>query len=453
MKTKHYDVFVIGSGIAGQTAAEISAKNGLSVAIADLRKFGGTCSLRGCDPKRILLQFSDLAQQSKQLQGLGVVEPPKIKWKSVQKFKSTFTKPVPLDTEKDLSDLGIDLYHQSPKFTNNDEIMVEGKKVSADKFVIATGLIPRELKIDGSDYLKTSDDILKLKKIPKSAIFLGSGYVGMEFCYMLSTMGCKCTMIEMSDKILAPFDAFLVQKLTNELKSRGVKFVLNAETTSVKKLKKNLRVTYNRKGKTKTKKARIVINSAGRIPAIEQLDLEKANIDADDSGVLVNNFMQSVSNKKIYAVGDVSSKSLPLTPLSGLQGYVAGNNILKENSKEFQNPLVPSVVFTQPQLAMVGYTEEEAKKRYKNVRIYSEDASDWYNAEKENTQAYAYKILVNERTQEIVGAHLLSPQANETINIFALAMNNNMTVGEFKKQIFTYPSFANDLKSMLKDEE
>ncbi len=453
MKTKHYDVFIIGSGIAGQTAAEVCAKEGLSVAIADKREYGGTCSIRGCDPKKLLMQFADISQTTRQLKDSGIKKVPKIKWKSVQKFKSSFTKPVPKETEKDLAKKGIDLYHKSPKFISNNEVLVEDKKITADKFVIATGYISRPLKLMGFNYLLNSDDILNLKKIPKSAIFIGSGYVGMEFCYMLSSMGCKVTMIEMGDRILSQFDPFLVEKLTDELKSRGVKFIFNAEPILVEKLNKNLRVSYKRNDKTKTKKARIIVNSAGRVPAIEKLDLEKANVDFDDSGILVNDFMNSTSNDKVYACGDVSSKSLPLTPLSGLQGYIAGHNIAKGNKKEFQDPLVPSIVFTHPQLAMVGYSEEEAKSRYKNVKIYKGDASGWYNAEKEKAKTYAYKIVVNERTQKIVGAHLLSSQANETINIFAMAINNDMTVDEFKRMIFTYPSYSNDFKSMMKDED
>ena len=212
-------------------------------------------------------------------------------------------------------------------------------------------------------------------------------------------------------------------------------------------------MSIEKDGKTKSIKARKIFNTAGRVPAIEKLDIENANIKADETGVLVNDFMQSTSNDNVYVCGDVSSKSLPLTPLSGIQGYIAGHNIVNGNKKEFENPLVPSVVFTKPQLASVGYSEEEAKSRYKNVQVYKGDASNWYNAKKENAEAYAYKILVNERTDEIVGAHLLSSQANETINIFAMAINEGLTTNEFKKQIFTYPSYTNDLKSMLKDED
>lgn len=453
METKHYNVFVIGSGIAGQTAAKACVAAGLTVAISDKREFGGTCSTRGCDPKKILMQFADLVQHSNQLKGFGIKKSPKINWKTVQKFKTSFTKPIPSSTENNLTDLGIDLYHQSPKFISKNEIIVEGKTISADKFVIATGYVPRTLEFKGSDLLKTSDDILNLKKIPESALFIGSGYVGMEFCYMLSTLGCEVTMTEVGDSPLTQFDSFLVEKLTEVLEKNGVKFMFNTKPIAIDKLKKNLKLTYEKDGKTKTIKAQKIFNTAGRVPAVEKLDLENAGIKADESGVLVNDFMQSISNENVYACGDVSSKSLPLTPLSGLQGYIAGHNIINGNSKEFENPLVPSIVFTKPQLASVGYSEEEAKSRYKNVLVYKEDSSDWYNAKKENADAYAYKIIVNERTQKIVGAHLLSSQANETINILALAIQQGLTVRDFKKLIFTYPSYTNDLKSMLKDED
>jgi glutathione reductase (NADPH) len=128
MDTKHYDVFVIGSGIAGQTAAKKCAENNLKVAIADNREFGGTCSTRGCDPKKIILQFTDLLENANRLHDVGVKKIPKLSWKKIQKYKSNYTDSIPLSTEKKLTQLGIDLYHQSPEFLNENEIIVEGKK-------------------------------------------------------------------------------------------------------------------------------------------------------------------------------------------------------------------------------------------------------------------------------------------------------------------------------------
>ncbi|WP_405606519.1 dihydrolipoyl dehydrogenase family protein [Polaribacter sp. Asnod1-A03] len=451
MESKHYNVFVIGSGVAGQTAAKVCSKNGLKVAIADKQAFGGTCALRGCDPKKVILQFGDIIKKTEALKGLGIKKVPKIDWQDILKFKDSFVKEIPKGTEEQLSELGIDLYHQSPKFINKNEISVEGKTISADNFVIATGLTPRKLHFKGASYLKTSGDFFTLKKLPKSATFIGAGYIAMEFSFLLSTLGCKVTIIDRGAQPLSQFDDFLVKKLTDKMKENGVKFYFDSEIESIEKLKKNFRVHFNKNGKEYSIKSRVVFNTSGRVPATELLNLEKANIKYDDSGIIVNNFLQNETNSNVFACGDISSKSLPLTPLSGLQGYIVGNNILNKNSKEFSNPLVPSVVFTHPNLASVGLSEKEANKRYKNIKIYQDDASDFYNAKKSNESTYAYKIIINKRTDVIVGAHLLSTEANECINIMMMAIDKKMTVSQFKKLIFTYPSYTSDLKNMMKN--
>ena len=448
-----YDVFVIGSGIAGQTAAKICRSNGLKTAICDNREFGGVCANRGCDPKKVLIQFSDLLNTTKNLKSLGVDKLPEINWKAVQKLKSKFTAKVPKSTEENLLNLEIDIYHQSPEFIDDHTVMVEGKKISATYFVIASGRTPRTLKIKGQKHLKLSDDILNLKKIPKSATFIGSGYVGMEFACMLQQLGTKVTILEHGPQALKHFDSFLVNHLIEKMKSDGVNFIFNAEVNRIERLTKNHRINYTINGKHKTIKTRKVFNTAGRVPSTEQLKLKNAGIEETKEGVLVNEFMQSVSKPNFYACGDVSSASLPLTPLSGLQGYVAAHNILKENSKKFTYPLVPSTVFTSPNLSSVGMSEEEATSRYKTIKVYKGDATHWYNAKKENAKIYAYKIITNERTDEIVGAHILSHQSNECINILRMAITQKMTTKQFKKQIFTYPSYTNDLRAMLKNED
>ena len=447
---ENYDVFVIGSGIAGQTAAEICKEKGLKVAICDYREFGGVCANRGCDPKKVLIQFSEIINTTKNLKNSGIDKLPKIDWKAVQKLKSKFTSKIPESTEKKLINLGIDIYHQSPEFIDEHTISIEGKKITSSYFVIASGRTPRTLHIKGEKHLKLSDDILNLKKIPKTATFIGSGYVGMEFACMLQSLGTKVTIIEKGPQALEPFEPYLVNLLVEKLKNDGIKFIFNADISRVERLTKNYRLHYSVNGEHKVLKSRQVFNTAGRVPSTESLELQNANIKSSPEGVDVNEFMQSTSKEHVYACGDVSSESLPLTPLSGLQGYIAAHNILKKESKTFAFPLVPSTVFTSPNLSSVGMTESEALKRYKSVKIYKGDASDWYNAKKENAKIYAYKILVNERTDEIVGAHLLSHESNECINILSLAITQKMTTSQFKKQIFTYPSYTNDLKSMLK---
>lgn len=446
---KKFDVFVIGSGIAGRTVAKACVAAGLKVAIADRREYGGVCANRGCDPKKVLLGATEAWEMAEQLQGKGLESMPKIKWKKLQKFKRKFTSAVPKSTEETLEKLGMKLYHQSPKFLDENTLSVEGKTVLADKIVIATGYEPRPLPFDGAKYLKVSDDFLNLKKLPKSILFIGAGYVGMEFAHMAARSGSKVTLIDFADRPLGPFDSDLVKELTEYSKKMGIEFIFKADVKSIKKTKKKYRITYKKGGKTESLKAHMMFNTAGRIPSISDLDLEKGNVAFDEKGIETDAYLQSKSNPNVYACGDVSDHDVPLTPLSGRQGYVVGENIVNGNKKKLDTPVIPSVVFTLPNMASVGYSEAEAKDRYKNVIVKQGSVPNWFNAKRINAPVYAYKILLNERTEEIVGAHIIAPEAAETINLFTMAINNKMTAKDVKRTIFTYPSWGNDIKSML----
>ncbi|MEP2281232.1 NAD(P)/FAD-dependent oxidoreductase [Maribacter sp.] len=449
MEENEFDVFVIGSGIAGQTAAKACVKAGLKVGIADNREFGGTCANRGCDPKKILLGALEAYELSNNLKGKGISKPAKINWKQLQKYKRNFTTNIPVSTERILKDKGITLFHQSPKFIDDTTLMVEGKKVTAKKIVIATGQVPRTIAIPGAKHFKNSDDFLNLKKLPKQMIFIGGGYIGMEFAHMAARAGVEVTVLDTGSRPLHAFDPDLVKELRKYSESIGIKFIFNAQPTKLKKKRKKLTLTYEVNGKENSIEGGSVFNTAGRVPALAALDLEKGTVDFSDKGVETNNFLQSKSNPNVYACGDVSDKNLPLTPLSGRQGCVVAENILNGNKKELEVPVIPSVVFTLPNLATVGYTEEEARARYKNINVNFEIATDWFNAKRINTPLYAYKVITNARTNEIVGAHLLGPDAGETINIFTMAINNNMTDTDIKSTIFSYPSWVNDIKNMI----
>ncbi|MHA7941532.1 dihydrolipoyl dehydrogenase family protein [Formosa sp. 3Alg 14/1] len=449
MEYKEYDVFVIGSGVAGRYVARTCASAGLSVAIADNREFGGTCANRGCDPKKIILGPTEVFDLADNLSQKGISSLPELNWEANQKFKKTFTDKIPAGTENQLKELGVVLYHQSPKFLDKHTLSVEGKTITAKNIVIATGQIPRILTMEGAQLLKTSDDFLKLSKLPKHMIFIGAGYVGLEFAHMATRYGCQVTLIEQGPSALNAFDSDLVSELISVSEKLGIRFIFNADISSIEKLNKNCRVHYKHKGKNESIKARMVFNTAGRVPAITELSLDKGGVAYSKKGVEVNKYLQNITNDKVYACGDVSDHSVPLTPLSGIEAKIVAENIIHGNKTEINVPNVPSTVFTLPNLASVGLSEDEAKKRYNNVIVKHEFVSDWFNVKRSNEKAYGYKILINERTNEIVGAHMLGPYAAETINLFAMAINLKLTTEAVKNMIFTYPSWANDIKSML----
>ncbi|XCF04956.1 NAD(P)/FAD-dependent oxidoreductase [Tamlana crocina] len=332
---------------------------------------------------------------------------------------------------------------------DKNTLTVEGKTIRADKIVIATGKVSRPLNIQNTGYLYTSDDFLLLKKLPKSVAFIGGGYVGMELAHMAARYGCKVTIIEKEERILKTFDADLVDQLVEYSKEMGINMIFNAEIDSVEKLRKNYCLNYSVNGQNQTLKARMIFNTSGRIPAIGELDLEKGNVKYNNKGVVVDAYLKNPSNSSVYACGDVSAHSLPLSPLSGMEAKVVAHNILNKTREKLNVSAVPSAVFTLPNLASVGLSETEAKKKYKNIIVKHDAVPYWYNSKRVNNKIYAYKILINKRTNLIVGAHILGPNAAESINLFTLSMHQQLTVKSLREMVFVYPTWAYDIKNML----
>lgn len=450
MAIKEFDLFVIGTGTAGKSVALDCAAEGMKVAMADDREFGGTCANRGCDPKKVLVGITEAFQLAKNLEGKGIVAAPKIDWPDLQKYKATFTDAVPAATEKKLKEAGIAMYHQSPKFLDENTLSVEGKTVKVKKIVIATGQKPMELKIPGRDLLKVSDDFFELEKLPESIVFVGAGYIGMEFAHIAARCGAKVTVIEFEDRPLGPFEAEIVSHLTKASEEIGIEFIFNAKVFEVEKLQKNFRVSYEKNGKTDSVIARMVFNTAGRVPSIDDLDLEKGNVAFEKGGISVNEFLQNTTNKSVYACGDVSaSGALPLTPTSSQEARIVSLNIRNGNHTQMDFPPVPSVVFTIPQIAAIGLTEEEAKEKGYDYVVEYKSVPKWFNTKRINEEVYAYKTIVDKKRNLILGAHIISHQAGEMINLFVLALCGKLTPENLKAMIFAYPTWGNDIKGMV----
>ncbi|TDN95182.1 glutathione reductase (NADPH) [Salegentibacter sp. 24] len=452
MALEHFDIFVIGTGTAGKGVAKDCAKEGLKVAIADNREYGGTCPNRGCDPKKVLVGFTEILDRATKMQGKGITKMPEVNWSDLIAFKKTFVDAIPAATEKDLSAVDIKMYHQSPKFLDENTLSVEGKTVTADKIVIATGHIPMLLKIPGAEHALFSEDFLELKKLPETMIFIGAGYIGMEFAHIAARFGVKVTMIDYAPRPLLSFDEDMVKYIQQVSEEElEIKFILNAEVNEIEKLQKNFRVKANQNGKKVSAKAEMVFNTAGRVPSIENLGLEEGNVAFSKKGITVNEFLQNTTNKNVYACGDVSaSEGLPLTPLSSQEAKIVSANLLsKKEPKKAHYPPQPTAVFTLPKLASVGLSEKEAKEQGYDYTVEHKLVPDWFNAKHINEKIYAYKTLVDTKTGLVIGAHLVGPEAAEIINMFVMAMCGELDCGTLKKMIFTYPSWASDIKGMV----
>ncbi|WP_316928050.1 NAD(P)/FAD-dependent oxidoreductase [Gillisia marina] len=282
-------------------------------------------------------------------------------------------------------------------------------------------------------------------------IFIGAGYIGMEFAHMAARLGVKVTMMDVASRPLTNFDEDMVGYLVTASEKLGINFIFNAEVSEIEKLRKNFRVTAIKDGKEISAKAELVFNTAGRVPSIEDLDIEKGNVSFSKKGVSVNKTLQNTTNKNVYACGDVSdSTGLPLTPLSSQEALIVIANLLNpEKPKEVNFPPQPSVVFTLPNLASVGLSEKEAKEKGYEYRLEHKLVPQWFNAKRVNTEEYAYKTLVDKKTNLVLGAHLVGPEASEIINMFVMAMCGKLTCKELKTMIYAYPTWGSDIKGMV----
>jgi glutathione reductase (NADPH) len=445
------DVIVIGTGSAAQSVAYKCREAGWSVAVIDSRPFGGTCQLRGCDPKRVLAGVSELVDWSQRIQGKGVSAPAlSIKWPDMIRFKRTFTDPAPHENEQAFAQAGILTRHGRAHFIERTIVEVEGETLVGRHVVIAGGARRATLGIPGEELLTSSTEFLELDHLPRRILFVGGGYIAFEFAHVAARAGAEIRVLHRGSRPLQKFDPDLVAMLVEATKGLGVEVGLNTEVVAIERRADRLLVHARTSGQEQAFEADMVVHAAGRVPEIDDLDLEAAGVAWTAAGVTVNDYLQSVSNPAVYAAGDaVASGGFPLTPVAGMQGAIVASNLLKGNHGTPNYAGIPSVVFTTPPLARVGLTEEGAHAEGLRFATHQGDTSDWYTSRRVGLRRSGFKTLVEEGTGRILGAHLLGQQAEEVINLFGLAIRTGIPASDLKHTVFAYPTSASDLSSML----
>ncbi len=445
-----FDVFIIGTGVAGSAIANRCAQAGKRVGIVDNKSYGGTCALSGCTPKKILVGVTDAVEASRNLLGKGIDRAPSIVWKDLIAFKDTITDPIPTNTEGNFKENGITTFHGELKFIAENQLKVGNDTIEAEKIVIATGATHRELSIPGTKHALSSDDFFDLKELPENILFIGGGYIAFEFAHIAARSGAKVTIMDMEDTSLPHFDKDIVKHLVDATKELGVEFVMNTKVAEVKKNGNSYTVIGESEGKKKQFECDDVFNTSGRVPAVKGLDLEKGNVSYSEKGIEVNEYMQSVSNKHVYAAGDnTATDGLPLTPFASMEAYIVIKNILNGNKKKPDYSVRPTAVYTLPTLAMVGMTEEEARKRKLNIKVNYQSVPDWFTAKHLGVKTYAYKVILDKDSDLILGAHIIGPNSEDTINLFAVAMKAGMTTKELKTIPLAFPSASSDIGRMI----
>jgi len=447
---KSYDLVVIGTGTAASVATARCRSAGWSVAVVDHLPFGGTCQLRGCDPKKVLVGAMEVIDHSRRMRGKGIAGgEPVIAWDELIRFKRTFTDSVPVMKEQSFAKAGIDAYHGRARFCGPSSIEVGSEVLDGRFILIAVGAVPMPLGVPGEEHLVTSTEFLELAQLPKKIVLLGGGFIAAEFAHIAARAGAEVTVLEQDDRMLTPFDPDLVAWLMDKFREIGVDVRLNTRVTAIEASGGNLSVRASSNGNHEVFQAELVIHAAGRVPDLEPLDLAAANLKTEKGRLKLNEFLQSTSNPAVYAAGDVAMSGPPLTPVASHDAKVAATNMLSGNHRKPNYLGVPSVAFTIPPIASVGLSEKQAREQGFKFRVQTQRASDWYTARRVAETIYGFKVIVEDGTDHILGAHLVGPHVDEVINVFALAMRKGLTAGDLKTTIFAYPTGASDIGFMV----
>lgn len=438
-----FDVLYIGSGHATYDGAIPLSKSGKRVAVIEEDLIGGTCPNFGCDAKIILDSPTVLKHRVEQIPNL-ITGDLEINWPANIEHKDDIIGGNPQLIEEMMKSAGITIFHGHAHFKNAHTLEVSNEEVTADKIVIATGQRPHKLEIEGKEFTHDSREFLSLKKLPKRITILGGGYIALELATIAHESGAEVTIVMRGEKALRKFHQPFVEKLLTSLQKTGVRLITNANIDKVEQSGTHFSlITDDTQIETDW-----ILDATGRVPNIDNLGLDKLNLEITSSGILVNEYLQT-SIENIYAAGDVIAKSQPkLTPTAIFESQYLADRFAGINSDAIDYPVIPTVVFTSPRLAQVGVTYDAASAEPDKYDIVKTNLSqNWYR--RIGQDILAENIIIRDKAGKIVGFTEVSDDADNSVNTVLPAIEFRMTGKELRRLIYAFPSISAAVKSQL----
>ncbi len=445
-----FDLVVIGTGSSGNAVVKRCAKAGRRVAVVDKLPYGGTCALRGCDPKKVLVGAAEVIDWTQRMQGSGIAGDSRIDWPELMRFKRTFTDPVPQEREANFRELGIATYHGTARFTGPTALDISGEAVEAARIVLAAGDRPATLHLPGEQHLITSTGFLELEQLPPRVAFVGGGYIAFEFAHVAARAGAAVTILQRGPRVLTGFDPDLVDRVVEVSREIGIDVRVDVTVGAVEKKGDVFTVAVTHGGRDFTIECDLVVHAAGRIPDLDDLALDAGGVERTAKGVAVNEFLQSRSNPAVYAVGDCADGGgLPLTPTAAVEGETAARNLLEGNRYTVDFSGLASIVYTIPSLGTVGLTADQATAKGLRFSVHRGDSTKWYSSRRLQTRASGYNVLVEEGSGKILGASILGQHTEELINVFSLAIRIGIPARALIDALFGYPTASSDMEFLV----
>ena len=447
--SSHYDIVIIGAGNAGFGVSQVARAAGKSIAFVESNEFGGTCPNRGCTPKKVLVAAAQALHEIELARHHAIeVGPPRLDWGKLIDRKNDMIDFIPGAMEDTARSRG-DVFRGRAKFVGANAIEVEGQRIEADNFVIATGSIARPLSIPGAEHLITSDEVLSQRELPGEVVFIGGGVIAMEFSHVYARAGSKVTILEMAPSLLPRLDQDAVTEIRKESERIGIDTRTGVRVEAIEKVGERLQVHFEHNGERRFIEADRVVNGSGRIANVAELQLDAAGIAHDGIRIEVDDYLRSVSNPAVWVAGDALLHSAQLSPVATYEGRIVGRNIVEGAQHKPDYSVLPSAVYTVPALASVGLNEAEARDAGIEVEVIISDMSQWFSARFYAETVAWSKMLVQKDSRLVVGAHLVGHHGEELIHLFALAMRHGISVDQLGDELYAFPTFAADIKSMV----
>ncbi len=442
-----YDLFVIGAGSGGVRAARIASSHGARVAVAEEFRVGGTCVIRGCVPKKLLVYGSSFAHELEDAAAFGwTLGEMSFDWAKLRDFVARDVDRLEKAYTATLDSNKVGHFHERAVVTGAHSVqLASGRAVTAGHILVATGAWPVMPEFPGNELCITSNEVFDLPALPRRVVIQGAGYIALEFAGIFNALGCRVTVVNRSDQILRGYEEALRDRLLQITMARGIDFRFNSPIERVEKNPDGSLAVTTKGHDPMTADA--VLVATGRRPNTMGLGLESAGIALGNGGEVPVDAYNATSCPSIYAVGDVTDR-VQLTPVAIREGHAFADTVFGGNPRTIDYDNIPSAVFSQPPLAGVGLTEAQARAQFREIKVFTSDFRPMKNMFAAHAERGLYKLVVDAASDKVIGVHMIGPEAPEVLQAAAIAVKAGLTKADFDATVALHPSMAEELVLM-----
>jgi len=445
-KEYDFDLFVIGAGSGGVRAGRMAAAKGKKVAIAEVSDLGGTCVNVGCVPKKLFVYASQFPELFHASQGYGwnIQQSQSFNWQTLRDNKTQEIRRLNGIYQNLLSNSGAQIIKGRASLESPNQVSVNGHTYSAENILIATGGWPYIPEFEGSDLAISSNEMFTLEQLPEKAVVVGGGYIAVEFAGILNGLGVKTDLIYRGDRLLKSFDPQCSEKVTEGMIAKGVNIHLNTEVRSISGQESKLTVHLNNH---QSLEAGIALYATGRTANTQGLGLKNTKIKTQSNGAIVVDDYFKTAEPNIYALGDVIDR-VQLTPVAIQESMLLLEQLYGESKPRMDYENIPTAVFSQPELATVGLTEQQARDKYSNIKVYESDFRPMFETLGQGKGRVYIKLIVDSATDRVVGCHMVGEHAAEIIQGIAIAIKAGATKANFDQTMGIHPTVAEEFVTL-----